>query len=945
MEEDKEIKIIGDDNKVEIEEGGKVEIKRDDNIVEVRDDIKIKDRIPEIKKGFSQTINFLKQKKTINVIIIVLLILILIGSSWMRLQNLPLLKDVTTGEYIPLALDPFYFLRVAETMISGDLPAYDAMRYPSLKLSFTHEIMPQTTIILYKIINVFSSEVTLQFADVISPVIFFVLGIIAFFFLIFVLTRSKEIALLSSFFLAIIPTYLYRTLAGFADHESIGMFALFLTFLVYAVSIKFLDKKSSEPKDKRLIKTGLLALLVAFVSAFSMAAWGGGGKFIFMIIPLSFVLIWLIKVKRLEDHEIKKSLKNYFLFYIVWFISTILFMKIYGDSFYSIINKVTLNSSIVNSAVLLFLIVDYVLILKKGKILKRNLEKHRVLISALITFVIGIIFLIFLKKDVFGIIIGIFASLIDPFGGGRIGSTVAENAPPYISNWISQIGKVFFWVFYLGMIFVGVNLSKGIRKNKNKILFSVLWILMISGILFSRISSGALLNGDNFISKALYFTSLFLFLGYSVWLYFNDKIKIDSGLIIIATWLFFMLVSGRGAIRLFFLVTPFICFMVGYAIVMLFNYARKSKDELWRILLFILLILIIIGLVMGSINFINSSKNQAKYTGPSANYHWQKAMFWVRENTAPGGIFVHWWDYGYWVQYLGKRSTITDGGHGNDYWDHLIGRYVLTTQRPETALSFMKAHNVSYLLIDPSDIGKYPAYSRIGSNTDYTDRYAVIPTVGLDASQTQETSNTEIRVYPGGVPVDEDIIFNQNGNQTFLPAQSANYVGTILEIDKASERISQATGIFYYNNQQFRIPLRYIYYEGQITDFQKGLEAGVYVIPSLTQSGQGVNIEKTGAIIYLSPRVFPSLVSQLYLLDDPFNRYNGVELIHAEPSPVVSGLMSQGLSLNEFVYYQGLQGPIKIWEINPPSNIIAREEFLQRTGEFAGYDDLQFITQ
>ena len=71
-----------------------------------------------IKSGFGKTLGFLKQKKVINIIIIVLFLALLIGGSWVRLQNLDLLKDSTTGKYIPLALDPFYFLRLAETIVA-----------------------------------------------------------------------------------------------------------------------------------------------------------------------------------------------------------------------------------------------------------------------------------------------------------------------------------------------------------------------------------------------------------------------------------------------------------------------------------------------------------------------------------------------------------------------------------------------------------------------------------------------------------------------------------------------------------------------------------------------------------------------------------------------------------------------------------------------------------
>ena len=157
--------------------------------------------------------------------------------------------------------------------------------------------------------------------------------------------------------------------------------------------------------------------------------------------------------------------------------------------------------------------------------------------------------------------------------------------------------------------------------------------------------------------------------------------------------------------------------------------------------------------------FVNSSNEQTKFSGPTVTPQWQKAMFWLRENTPERSIIVHWWDYGYWVQYLGERPTVTDGGHGVGYWDHLIGRYLLTTPNPDAALSFMKTQNVSYLIIDQTDLGKYPAYSKIGSDPGGNDRYSQIPVMTLNPSQTQETAEGILRVYEGGTLVDEDIFY------------------------------------------------------------------------------------------------------------------------------------------------------------------------------------------
>ena len=116
------------------------------------------------------------------------------------------------------------------------------MRYPPLHLPFSTEMIPHALVFLHKFLSAFSENMTLRYVDVIYPVIFFVLSMFVFFFLILKLTKSKATALISSFFLAIIPAYLFRTMAGVSDHEPIGMFSFFLALLSFSISI---EKNSS----------------------------------------------------------------------------------------------------------------------------------------------------------------------------------------------------------------------------------------------------------------------------------------------------------------------------------------------------------------------------------------------------------------------------------------------------------------------------------------------------------------------------------------------------------------------------------------------------------------------------------------------------------------------------------------------------------------------------
>ncbi|MEA3414145.1 MAG: hypothetical protein U9Q99_01320, partial [Nanoarchaeota archaeon] len=330
-----------------------------------------------------------------------------------------------------------------------------------------------------------------------------------------------------------------------------------------------------------------------------------------------------------------------------------------------------------------------------------------------------------------------------------------------------------------------------------------------------------------------------------------------------------------------------------------------------------------------SVGYYNSDITQSKGQTPSYNSDWQKAMSWVRDNTEPGSVFLHWWDYGYWVQTGGNRPTVTDGGHFNGFWDHLIGRYVLTTPYPETAKSFAKSHNVSHLLIDPTDIGKYSAYSSIGDDEEASDRASYLATFISNQAEIQETRNGITRLYRGGILLDEDIIYEKEGKKILLPKGIAGVGG--VTITKTNNSYSQPTGLYFYQNTQYKIPLRYLYIQEELIDFGSGVNVTVYIYPNIYNSEKGQQFDLEGAAMYLSEKVKDSLIVKLYLMDDPNNEYSEFELAHSEGTYPF------------FFYYQGFRGPIKIWKINEMPNILDKEEFRRTSGEYGEFDDLQFI--
>lgn len=129
-----------------------------------------------------------------------------------------------------------------------------------------------------------------------------------------------------------------------------------------------------------------------------------------------------------------------------------------------------------------------------------------------------------------------------------------------------------------------------------------------------------------------------------------------------------------------------------------------------------------------------------------------------------------------------------------------------------------------------------------------------------------------------------------------------------------------------YNGKQYSRPLKNLFIDGKLYEFESGIDAGIFIFPELDISaGNSVDIVEHGAALYLSKRVIHSQLANLYLFGKDSNyfkeAYNGKNLIIEE-------LENQGINVGDFVYYGGFQGPIKIWEISYPSGMKLNQTYL-----------------
>tara|TARA_Y100000310_G_scaffold344360_1_gene456732 strand:- start:6712 stop:9342 length:2631 start_codon:yes stop_codon:yes gene_type:complete len=831
---------------------------------------------------------------------LVLSFLVVLG-YFIRTRNLKHLIDSTTGKYIPVALDPFVFLRYAkEILANGSLSAVDAMRYFPFGYGHMGEfgLLSNVIVWIYKFLHIFNSEVTLEYAHVVYPPILFCLSLI-FFYLLVKRLFDTRVAMLASAFLVVLPSYLYRTMAGFADKESLAMFFMFAAMYFYVRAWQESNLKSSL----------FFGLISGIVSGLMGLTWGGV-NFLFLIFG-SFALIEVV---------LNKFTEKDFYVYSVWLFSMMLILKVFFGARYTLSN---LALSVTSGFMFLAFLVGLInlLINKKNLFGLKDKLKDKLpvgIFSLVSSVVIGLLSIIVLEG--FGAISGKVGSfvrnLLEPFGFTRWNLTVAESHQPYVIDWINSWGWIYLFMMLLGSILLVYNL---LRKTKIRKVGMSFYALFIVSFIFSRYKVGTKLDGVSGLSKTLYIGSLIALFVAVLWLYFyaykKDRelygsiLRFDKNILFMLMWFLILTVAARGAIRLLHVYSPVTTIFVAYAFVKLYDYAKNLDKKYFRYAaLGILLLMLVLPVAKGGlVNMYASSKYQAEFTGPSYNIQWQEAMKWVREETPKDAVFAHWWDYGYWVQTGGERATLTDGGNAGGYaLNYFMGRHVITGQSEIEALEYLYARNATHLLMIVDEIGKYPAFSSIGSDVNY-DRYGWISTFQVDHSRTQEKRENVELFFAGSHVFDEDFVFADK----VFPKGSSGIGGVVVPVVTHPDgklTISQPSAIVVYAGQQFSVPLECVFVEGKEVEFDlDGLEGCLVLIPRFT----GNQFEPVGAGLYVSSKIRRTVFTHLFLYGEKSGNFR-----------VVYDDSGKDVNTAPLMVYNGrLVGPLKIWEINYPSGL------------------------
>lgn len=847
--------------------------------------------------------------------------IVMVAIAWFGYYIRTLNTSLLQGKWLP-DVDSYAFLRYAEYIAEhGKIMANDVLRYYPLGFDPRGEfgLLSYFIVYLQRILQLFNPNATTVDAAILYPAISFFIAAI-FFFLFVKKMFNYKVAIVSTAFFAVLPAFLYRTMAGVADKEALAVALMFAALYFYVSALN----------EEAPVKFIPFALLAGILSGILAAVWGGY-VFIMLTLGIHSIVCSFIGIFK----------KKQFYVYSLW----MFFLMIFAYIFYPERNTLSVFlGSLTSQIMILGFFMPLILIiidLKYFTNIKQKIENKMPLglFAIIFTLITGILFLVITEgySVIEGVIREVYITITQPFAGNRWQITVAENHQPYFTDWIGQFssgsglesffGPLYMWLFFGGailMFYVLISKIKTIQK-KNVWLLTGAFAFFILLFSMSRYSTSSTFNGETPISQITYIGSLIAFFagigyGYIKYIYKNKEanesiLHINTIIPFVIIWFIIMIIAARSAIRLLFIFAPTTAVLAGYCAVELFERTKKLKKDIYKIIAFILIALIV------GLTFWGFSKNvltQAKYVGPSFNVQWQNAMGWAKENTPQDAVFAHWWDYGYWVQWGADRATISDGGNAFGGINHFVGRHVLTAQNETEALEFLKSRNVSYLLIISDEIGKYPAYSSIGADKNY-DRYSWISTMNMQPNQIRETREETVYLFSGGTPLDDDFVYQGK----LFPANAAGVAGIFLPIKnievndgnqtKTAQQIMQPEAVIVYNGQQIKVPLKCVYLNGQeyIFSGKDMLEGCLRIIPTIEANGQA---NPLGAALYLSPEVYRGLFAKLYLLNQG---WPNITLAYSDENT--------GMPL---ALYQGrLIGPMKIWKVTYPDNLIVPLEY------------------
>ena len=625
----------------------------------------------------------------------ILLCAILLLACWIRIQGVARLPDnqfTSNDAYL-------YALQAQEIAEQGKLPARDMHRWLPDGRDNTQLLSLYAYGIAYihKSIGWIFPKLTLYHIQLYLPTICFIvgLGVLCLFLLRVYGVYFASIVIL---LLATLPGSIERSAAGFGDRDAwCWMFGIL-------VVISYLWKERMEPGWRRWVATALCGFTV-FLGGIS---WQGFGFFLIIIIAIE---LWKFCTTDTE-HNLTE--------YILW-----MFMFVPWLYFISPAYRSGYSSSTHLAAIMLFPPLTVFVLRGIRYLLLTYVEQLRRYARklawglTLLGITAGIVYIVTQAST--------FGETAYPFHENQFMQTIGELADPNFIYWRSRYGAIFV-LGSIGLIAASLHLwkLKGMPMAISLFLFST--------TTFFRDQ----LNGwvGEIPCNILFFVSVVLtVLSFGIASF--RKEKSENELVILATLGWFLLWVGlsRGAVRHDFFVgmplaygTAWLLWLSPAHLIqklkdMEIVYQQIQEKQVTATVATIVLILVLFwtpfgGHAHGSI--YASTRMRPPVPGENS---YSEVYKWMKDTLPQESVIAAHWNYGTQLNALGSMNTII----GPDQFInriYLFYRHVCCAQNEQEALSFLKTHKVTHLLVTDRDmISQSRNYSSIGSDENGDRRF------------------------------------------------------------------------------------------------------------------------------------------------------------------------------------------------------------------------------
>ena len=212
----------------------------------------------------------------------------------------------------------------------------------------------------------------------------------------------------------------------------------------------------------------------------------------------------------------------------------------------------------------------------------------------------------------------------------------------------------------------------------------------------------------------LFHSVLMLLAGFGAWIIISKnskliKINPTSKIFLLAMGLFGAYIgSAFMRLEVFTSLGVIILSSIGISILLKYtinNFSLRKKNYFYYIPVFSFLILILIVPLFlpttGNIIHIATNTPQTILNGGTAfslsTDDWRTSLEWIDKNTPPDSVIGSWWDYGYWIQTIGKRASLVDN---STLVDHRIKTMAkIFFESPDDAWKSLQEMETDYFVV------------------------------------------------------------------------------------------------------------------------------------------------------------------------------------------------------------------------------------------------------